>query len=103
MIAALLLAASFAAPARAATVKLFAFDEKGAPLSVPGLLARLARADDKKPDADRAAFWAFPIDEKSPPARVKLAQLVSANCGFAAGVAVMVKLAGLALMAIDIV
>ncbi len=75
MIAALLLAAAVASPARAATVKLFAFDEKGAALGLPGLLARLARADDKKPEADKAAFWAFPIDEKDPPSRVKLAQL----------------------------
>lgn len=75
MIAALLLVASVAAaPARAATVKLFAFDEKGAPLSLPGLLARLSRADEKKPDPDRTPFWAFPLDEKNPPSRVKLAQ-----------------------------
>jgi hypothetical protein len=75
VIAGLLLAAAVATPARAATVKLFAFDEKGAPLALPGLLTRLARADDKKPDADKAAFWAFPLDEKTPPSRVKLAQL----------------------------
>jgi hypothetical protein len=75
MIAALLLAAAVAAPARASTVKLFAFDDKGAALGLPGLLSRLARADDKKPDAEKAAFWAFPIDEKEAPARVKLAQL----------------------------
>ena len=75
MIAALLAAAVLSAPARAATVKLFAYDEKGAPLALPGLLARLARADDKKPEADKAPFWAFPIDEKEPPSRVKLAQL----------------------------
>ena len=74
MIAALLLAAAVSAPARAATVKLFAFDDKGAPLGLPGLLARLARADDKNPDPDKPAFWAFPLDEKTPPARVKLAQ-----------------------------
>lgn len=74
MIPALLLAAAVAAPARAATVKLFAFDQKGAALGLPGLLARLARADDKKPDPGRAAFWAFPIDEKDPPSRVRLAQ-----------------------------
>ena len=75
VIAALLAAAFLSAPARAATVKLFAFDEKGAALGLPGLLARLARADDKKPEGDKAAFWAFPLDEKSPPSRVKLAQL----------------------------
>jgi hypothetical protein len=75
MIAAILLAAAVSAPASAATVKLFAFDEKGAALGLPGLLARLARADDKKPEADKAAFWAFPLDEKTPPSRAKLAQL----------------------------
>ena len=75
VIAALLLAAAVSAPSRAATVKLFAFDEKGAALGLPGLLARLARADDKKPVADKAAFWAFPLDEKTPPSRAKLAQL----------------------------
>jgi hypothetical protein len=72
VIGALLLAAVVSAPARAATVKLFAFDDKGAPLGLPGLLSRLARADDKTPDADKPAFWAFPIDEKTPPARVRL-------------------------------
>ena len=72
MIAALLLAAAVSAPARAATVKIFAFDEKGAPLGLPGLLSRLARADDKTPDPDKPAFWAFPLDEKTPPARVRL-------------------------------
>jgi hypothetical protein len=75
MIAALLLAAAVSAPARAATVKIFAYDDKGAPLGLPGLLERLARADDKKPDVEKAAFWALPLDEKTPPSRVKLAQL----------------------------
>jgi hypothetical protein len=74
VIAALLAASVLCAPARAATVKLFVFDEKGAALGLPGLLARLARADDKKPDAEKPAFWAFPVDD-APPARVKLAQL----------------------------
>ncbi|HXT01612.1 MAG TPA: hypothetical protein VN915_13130 [Elusimicrobiota bacterium] len=74
MIAALLIAASVAVPAKAAAVKLFAYDEKGAPLTLPGLLARLARADDKNPDPEKPAFWAFPVDEKAPPSRVKLAQ-----------------------------
>jgi hypothetical protein len=39
VIAALLLAAAVASPARAASVKLFAYDEKGAALGLPGLLA----------------------------------------------------------------
>lgn len=71
---ALLLAAALAAPARAATVKLFAFDEKGRPLDLPGLTARLSRADDKSPDPDRLPFWAVPLDEKAAPVRAKLAQ-----------------------------
>ncbi|HEX4048592.1 MAG TPA: hypothetical protein VH309_12185, partial [Elusimicrobiota bacterium] len=74
MIAALLLAAAVAAPARAATVKLFAFDDKGAALDLPGLLERLAPAGDKSPDPAKAAFWAFPVDDSAPPSRVKLAQ-----------------------------
>ncbi|MFI5347988.1 MAG: hypothetical protein ACHQ2Z_00460 [Elusimicrobiota bacterium] len=75
MIAALLLAAALSAPARAATVKLFCFNEKGAALGLPGLLSRLARADDKHPAAGKAAFWAFPLDAASAPSRVRLGQL----------------------------
>lgn len=75
MIAALALAVGLSAPARAATVKLFAFDEKGRPLDLPGLLARVGRADDKLPrDPAAAPIWADPIDGKSPPERVRLAQ-----------------------------
>lgn len=74
MIAALLLAAAFAAPARAATVKLFAYDEKGRPLDLAGLTARLSRADAKAADADRLPFWAVPLDGKGAKVRVKLAQ-----------------------------
>ncbi|MDE2142234.1 MAG: hypothetical protein KGJ84_07490 [Elusimicrobia bacterium] len=74
MIHALLLAAALAAPSSAAAVKLFAFDEKGRPLDLPGLLSRLSRADEKAPDPDKLPFWAVPIDEKAPRARVKLAQ-----------------------------
>jgi len=70
----LLLAAGLAAPARAATVKLFAFDEKGRALDLPGLLARLSRADEKSPDPEKLPFWAVPVDETSPPVRAKLAQ-----------------------------
>jgi hypothetical protein len=72
VIASLLVAAAFAAPARGATVKLFVYDEKGAPLALPAFLARLSRADASKPDPDKTAFWAFPLDEKTPPARVQL-------------------------------
>ena len=74
VIAALMLAAAVCAPARAATVKLFAFDEKGAPLKLAGLLARLSRADEPRPAAGKTAFWALPLDGTTPPARVTLAQ-----------------------------
>ncbi len=72
---ALLLAAALASPARAATVKLFAFDEKGRPLDLQGLAARLSRADEKSPDPDKLPFWAVPADDSAPPARVKVAQV----------------------------
>lgn len=74
MIGALLAAALAAAPARAASVKLFAFDDKGGPLDARGLTARLARADDKSPDPDRLPFWAFPLQDGAAPVRVRLAQ-----------------------------
>jgi hypothetical protein len=74
LIHALLLAAAFAAPSSAASVKLFAFDEKGRPLDLAGLIARLSRADEKSPAPDKIPFWAVPLDEKSPPVRAKLAQ-----------------------------
>ena len=74
MIPALLLAAAFSSPAAAASVKLFAFDEKGKALDLAGLVARLSRADDKTPDPDKLPFWAVPVDEKSPPVRAKLSQ-----------------------------
>jgi len=74
--AALLLAAALAAPARAATVKLFAFDAEGRALDLPGLLARLGRADDKLPrDPAKAPLWAVPVDGKSEPVRAALAQI----------------------------
>jgi hypothetical protein len=73
LLAALLILAC--APARAATVKLFAYDAHGRPLDLPGLLARLGRADDRTPrDPSAAPFWAFPTDGKTPPQRVTLAQ-----------------------------
>lgn len=72
---ALLLAAALSAPARAATVKIFAYDEKGADLDLTGLQRRLARADEKPPyEAERLPFWAFPIDGKSAPERVRLSR-----------------------------
>lgn len=72
---ALLLAAALTAPAQAATVKLFAYDDKGVELDLAGLTARIARADEPTPhDPERAPFWAFPIDGKSPPQRVVLSQ-----------------------------
>lgn len=76
MIAALALAGALAAaPAGAATVKLFAFDESGRALDLPGLLARLGRADDKLPrDPAKAPLWAVPVGS-SEPVRVSLAQL----------------------------
>ncbi len=71
---ALLLAAALASPARGATVKLLAFDDKGRPLDPAGLAARLSRADDKSPDLDKLPFWAAPPDGAAAPARVKLAR-----------------------------
>jgi len=71
----LALAAALATPACAASVKLFAYDKKGRELDRPGLLAILARADDKTAhDAAKFPFWAFPVDGKSPPERVRLEQ-----------------------------
>ncbi len=63
-----------AAPSRAATVKLFAYDSRGKALDLQGLLARLGRADDATPRSPSAApFWAYPVDG-STPSRVTLAQ-----------------------------
>ena len=72
---ALFLVAAFALPARAATVNLLVYDQKGRELGLPGLIARLARADDKSPDPGSLPFWAFPLDKKSPPVRAELAQI----------------------------
>ena len=69
-----LLAALLAAPASAASVKLFAFDAKGSALDAQGLARRLARADEKSPDLDKLPLWAVPVDGKLPPRRLKLSQ-----------------------------
>lgn len=72
---ALLLAAALSAPADAATVKIFAYDDAGVELDLPGLLGRLARADEKPPyDPEKTPLWAFPVDGKSAPQRVRLSQ-----------------------------
>lgn len=63
-----------AAPAGAASVKLFAFDEKGLALDAEGLARRLSRADEKAPDLEKLPLWAAPVDGKSPRQRVKLSQ-----------------------------
>ncbi len=63
-----------AAPARAASVKLFAFDAKGAALDADGLARRFARADEKTPDLDKLPLWAVSIDGKVPRQRLKLSQ-----------------------------
>lgn len=74
MIRALALAALLSAPAGAASVKLFALDDGGAPLDAAALAKRLARADDKAPDLEKLPLWAVPVDGKSPPQRLKLSQ-----------------------------
>jgi len=72
---ALLLAASLAAPASATEVKIFAYDGKGLELDLQGLLGRIARVDENTPhDPEKAPFWAFPIDGRSAPERVRLSQ-----------------------------
>ncbi len=63
-----------AAPARAASVKLFAFDAKGEALDAPGLARRLSRADEKSPDLEKLAIWAVSTDGKVPRQRLKLSQ-----------------------------
>lgn len=68
------LALLLAPPADAASIKLFAFDEKGAALDARALARRLARADEKEPDLSRLPVWAHPVDGKSPPQRLKLSQ-----------------------------
>lgn len=70
----LFLAALLAAPANAASVKLFAFDAKGDPLDAEGLARRLSRADEKTPDLEKLPFWAVAVDDKTPRQRVKLSQ-----------------------------
>lgn len=71
---ALLLALAVAAPARAASVKLFAFDAGGAPLDAAGLVKLLSRADDKTPDPETLPIWATATDGKAPPQRLKIEQ-----------------------------
>ncbi len=68
---ALLLAA---APASAGSIKLFAFDAKGRALDGEALAKVLARADEKDPVASALPLWAFPLDEKSAPQRLKVSQ-----------------------------
>ena len=74
MMRSLLLAALLAAPAEAASVKLFAFDAKGVPLDAEGLARRLSRADEKTPDLEGLPIWAVAIDGKTPRQRLKLSQ-----------------------------
>lgn len=74
MKAALLAVFFLAAPASAASVKLFAFDEKGRALDAEGLARRLSRADEKAPDLESLPLWAAAIDGKTPRQRVKLSQ-----------------------------
>ncbi len=72
--AALLCAAAHPTPSRAASVKVFAFDEKGAALDAGKLAARVSRSDEKAPDLEKLPLWAVPVDGKSPKQRVKLSQ-----------------------------
>src|SRR5579859_5058364 len=71
---ALLLAAAACLPARAATVKILAFDAAGRPLDRDGFLRALGRADGQTADLSRAPLWAEPVDPPGPPVRVALAQ-----------------------------
>ncbi len=63
-----------AAPASAASVKLFAFDAKGGALDAQGLARRLARADEKPPDLGKLPLWAVSVDGKTAPQRLRLSQ-----------------------------
>ena len=71
---ALFLTALLAAPAHAASIKLFTFDAKAEPIDAAGLAKRLSRADDKTPDLEKLPLWAISIDGKTPPQRLKLTQ-----------------------------
>lgn len=64
-----------AGTARAASVKLFAFDEKGVELDAKGLARLLSRADERIPDLEKLPLWAVPLDGKTPRQRLKLTQL----------------------------
>ena len=72
----LLLAAllTLSVPAAAGSVKLFVFDVEGDALDGAALAKLLARADEKDPAGSALPFWAFPLDDKLPPQRVKLTQ-----------------------------
>ncbi len=75
LIATLALVAGLACGARSATVKLFAYDDRGRTLDLQGLLAVLSRADSAAPrDPARAPVWAAPVDASAPIQRVRLAQ-----------------------------
>lgn len=69
--AALVLAA---APARAAQVKILAFDAAGRPLDQAGLLDRLRRADDVAHDPSRVPFWALASGSGETRERARLSQ-----------------------------
>jgi hypothetical protein len=73
--AALLAAAlACAASARAGSIKLFAFDEKGDALDAAGIGRRLSRADEKTPDLEKLPLWAESVDGKVKTQRLKLSQ-----------------------------
>ena len=60
--------------ASAASIKLFAFDAKGAALDARSLAQRLSRADEKTPDLEKLPLWAVSTDGKIPPQRLKISQ-----------------------------
>lgn len=72
MTAALLLTVALAA--KAATVKLFVFDERGHTLDASGLARRISRTDEKTPDLAKLPFWAFSLDGSGSPVRVRIVQ-----------------------------
>lgn len=70
----ILLLLLLAAPARAGSIKIFAFDAKGEALDTAGLAKRLSRADEKSPDLEKLPVWAIAVDGKLPAQRLKLSQ-----------------------------
>ncbi|MEK7389076.1 MAG: hypothetical protein AAB036_05215 [Elusimicrobiota bacterium] len=70
---ALLLALLTCVPARAASIRLFAFDGRSAPYTAEGLATLLSRADARAPSLDTLPLWAVPMDGKSPRRRLALA------------------------------